>query len=76
MTIAELEKPAEVTLDFDRTYTLEEFLELDLPEDEEYDYELLRGKLVARRKTSKSVFSICNGLSAERSPTSIRRPER
>ncbi len=41
-----------VELDLDRTYTLEEFLELDLPEDE--DYELIEGKLVPKEITGKS----------------------
>lgn len=36
-------------LDLGRTYTLAEFLDLDLPEDDN-DYELLRGKILARKK--------------------------
>ncbi len=51
---AELTEPA-FPLDFERNYTLKEFLLLDLPEDD-YDYELLRGKLRVRKK---------GGLSAE-----------
>lgn len=39
-------------IDFERTYTLEEFLNLDLPDD--YEYELVKGKLVARDKTGSS----------------------
>ncbi len=46
------------TVDFERSYTLKEFLELDLPGDEDDDdtiqYELVRGKLMAKAKSGVS----------------------
>jgi Uma2 family endonuclease len=41
------------TLDFSRIYTLEQFLNLDLPDDNNV-YELIKGKIVARKKTGVS----------------------
>jgi Uma2 family endonuclease len=48
----ELEVEAPV-IDFTRLYTLEEFLDLDLPDDD-CEYELIRGKIVARKKAGTS----------------------
>lgn len=38
---------AEPVIDFERTYTVEEFLKLQWPDDDNNEYELIRGKLVA-----------------------------
>jgi Uma2 family endonuclease len=48
-----IEAPPGGVPDFDRLYTLEEFLSLELPDDD-YEYELLKGKLVARKKSGVS----------------------
>lgn len=63
---------AEAAIDFDRTYTLEEFLSLDLPgeDDGTLSYELVGGKLVAKDKLGvsaehgKVLFKLSTSLGA------------
>ncbi len=47
----QLERPLEnPLLDFERTYTVDEFLDLDWPDDDETEYELIGGRIVPKER--------------------------